>query len=71
MRLMSKEYDEELEVIEIYVRPGLTIVFECFKVPEGYKTIASLRYVDLEEIGAHQNKKESIMIAYRKLRNLL
>ncbi|MEH7481196.1 hypothetical protein V7157_08775 [Neobacillus drentensis] len=74
MRIVTKVKSEELEIIKIYISLGFTITVEIFTVPEGYKSLANNSFPQHDELlgtGVHKNKKESVKLAIKDLRELM
>jgi hypothetical protein len=70
MQITSKSYGDELEIVKIPINKALTITVEVFKVPEGYKSVATnsfIHHYDLQGIGAHEDKNESMELAIKEL----
>jgi hypothetical protein len=70
MKIKSKSYGDELEIVKIPINKTLTITVEVFKVPDGYKSIAMnsfIHHYDLQGFGAHEDKNESIELAIKDL----
>jgi hypothetical protein len=74
MRIVSKVKMPELEIIKIYIDRGFTMTVEIFKVPGGYKSFANNSFhhhYDLLGSGFHKNKKESVKLSIKHLRELM
>jgi hypothetical protein len=70
MRIRTKTYDDNLEIIDMTVNAALTITVEIFKVPEGFKSFArnsNIHHDDLLGLGVHKDKKESMELAIKEL----
>ena len=74
MRIVTKRKCDELEILKIYIDKSFTITVEIFTVPEGYKSFANNslhHHFDLLGSGIHVNKKESVKLAVKDLRELM
>ncbi|MCL6573202.1 MAG: hypothetical protein K6T88_16215 [Bacillus sp. (in: Bacteria)] len=74
MKIKSKSYGEELEIVTIRINQALSITVEAFKVPEGYKSFATNSYIHHDSLvggATHKDKQESIKMAVQDLRVLM
>jgi hypothetical protein len=74
MKIKSKSYGKELEIVKIIIDKTLRITIEVFTVPEGYKSFARNSYLHHDALlggGTHEDKKESIKLAVADLRQLM
>jgi hypothetical protein len=70
MKITSKSYGDKLEIVKIPINKALTITVDVFMVPEGYKSIATNSFIhhdDLQGIGAHEDKNESMEFSIKEL----
>ncbi|MCM3118450.1 hypothetical protein M3610_24895 [Neobacillus sp. MER 74] len=74
MRVVTKFKCDELETIKIYTGTRLSISVDIFAIPDGYKSFATsslLCHDSLTGAGFHQDKKESVKLAVKDLRQMI